>query len=94
MARREGSITQRTKGGYQLRYYGPPDSTGKRKQINETTRGTLKEAQALLRARLSSIENGGYVARDKETVAEFMDRWLNTYVVTNTFLRIQHGYKG
>jgi integrase len=94
MARREGSIKQRAKGGYQLRYYGPPDSTGMRKQVNETIKGTLKDANAVLRGRLTAIENGGYVASDKETVAQFMDRWMDTYAATNTTIRTQEGYKG
>ena len=53
MARREGSIKQRTKGSYQLRYYGPPDSKGNSKQINETVKGTLKDAQTVLRDRMT-----------------------------------------
>ena len=94
MTRREGSITQRARGAYQLRYYGPPDANGKRKQINETVRGNSKDAQAMLRDRLSAIENGGYIARDKETVAQFMGRWMGTYAATNTTVRTQEGYKG
>ena len=47
-----------------------------------------------MRERLAAIENGGYVARDKETVATFMDRWLETYAATNTTLRTQEGYRG
>ncbi len=89
-----GSIRQRSKGSWQLRFDAPPDGTGKRRFISETVKGTKKEAERALRDRLAAIENGGYVSKDKETVAQFMERWLATYVATNTFLRTQHGYRG
>lgn len=89
-----GSIRQRSKGTWQVRYDAPPDGTGKRRFLSETVKGTKKEAECVLRERLAAIENGGYVARDKETIAEFMARWLETYAATNTTLRTQHGYRG
>ena len=48
----------------------------------------------MLRERLATLETGGYVPKDKETVAQFMQRWLDTYAATNTRLRTQEGYKG
>ena len=93
-SRREGSITQRTKGSYQIRYYGPPDPAGKRKQATETVRGTKKDAERVLRERQLAIESGMFVAKDKETVSEFMQRWLDTYAATNTTLRTVYGYTG
>ena len=89
----KGSITQRSKGGWQLRFDGPADATGKRRQVNETVKGTKKEAERVLRERLNAAENGGCIARDKETVAQFMGRWLETYAATNTTVRTQHGYQ-
>ena len=67
-----GSIRQRYKGTWQLRYEGPEDATGKRSQVNETVQGTRKEADKVLRERLLAIETGNYVARSKETVGQFM----------------------
>src|SRR5919106_3989609 len=93
-SRREGSITQRSKGSWQIRFYGPPDANGKQKQVNETVRGLRKDAERVLRERLSAIENGGYVAKDKETVADFLKRWLWTYAATNTTHRTREGYQG
>ena len=89
-----GSIRQRSKGTWQLRYDAPPDGTGKRRFVSETVRGNKKDAERVLRERLASIENGGYVAKDKETVAQYMQRWLQTYAATNTTIRTQEGYKG
>jgi integrase len=57
-------------------------------------RGNKSAAEKLLRERLSAIENGHYVARDKETVADFLGRWLETYAATNTALRTREGYQG
>ena len=94
MTRREGSITQRSKGSWQARYYGPPDANGRQKQVNETVTGTKKEAERVLRERLATIENGGYVAKHKETVKGFLLGWLETYAATNVTLRTLHGYRG
>lgn len=90
----KGSLRQRSKGSWQLRYEAPEDGTGKRKYLSESVHGTKKHAESVLRERLSAIENGGYVPRDKETVAGFLERWLMTYAATNTTLRTQEGYRG
>lgn len=89
-----GSIRQRSKGTGELRYDAPPDGTGKRRYLSETVKGNKKEAERALRDWLAAIENGGYVTIDKETVAKFMQRWMETYVATNTTIRTQHGYQG
>ena len=95
MTRREGSITQRNKGSWQLRYYSPPDANGKQKRITETVKGRLKsDAEKVLRERLAAIENGGYVPQDKEKVADFLKRWLNIHAATNTTPKTREGYEG
>ena len=89
-----GSIKQRSKGSWRLRYEGPPDASGKRKQVSETVRGTKTEADSVLRDRLLSIEHGTYIPKVDETVHEFLARWLATYAASNTSLRTQQGYEG
>ena len=89
-----GSIQQRSKGSWFLRYDGLADATGRRKQVGETVRGTKAEAERVLRERLAAIENGAYVPKDKETVGQFLERWLDTYTATHTTLRTQEGYRG
>ena len=89
-----GSIRQRYKGTWQLRYEGPEDATGKRSQVNETVQGTRKEADKVLRERLLAIETGNYVARSKETVGQFMTSWLEGYAASHTTLRTLMGYRG
>ena len=89
-----GSIRQRSKGSWELHYDTPPDGTGRRSQRTETVRGSRRGAEKVLRERLTSIENGGYIPQDKETVTQFMQRWLDTYAATNTTIRTQQGYRG
>ena len=88
-----GSIRQRSKGTWQIRYEAPPDSNGYRKQVSETVRGTRKEAERVLREQLTQVESGGFVSTSNETVALFLDKWLHTYAATNTSLRTQAGYQ-
>ena len=38
-----GSIRQRSKGTWQLRYEAPPNGTGKRKYVSETVKGNKKD---------------------------------------------------
>lgn len=92
-SRREGTVTQRSKGSYQIRY-SVPESDGKRKQVNESVKGTKKDAEKALRERLASLDNGHYIDKCKETVSQFMSRWMETYAATNVTLRTAHGYEG
>ena len=92
-AKGSGSVRQRTQGNWQLRYDGPPDPSGKPTKIAETVRGSRRDAERVLRERVGAVENGCYVPRSTQSVAEFMRRWLDTYVATNTTLRTQQGYR-
>ena len=93
-SRRQGTVNQRYKGSWELKWYGPADQNGNQKRISETVRGTKKEAEKILRERLLSVDNGSFVDKSKETVSEFMNRWLETYAATNVTLRTAHGYEG
>ena len=93
-SRRQGTVNQRYKGSWELKWYGPADQNGNQKRISETVRGTKKEAEKILRERLLSVDNGSFVDKSKETVSEFMSRWLETYAATNVTLRTAHGYEG
>ncbi len=78
-----GSVTQRSAGSWQLRYYGPPDESGQTKQVNETVKGSRREAERTLRERLSAIENGSYITRQRETVGQFLARGWTPTVLTS-----------
>ena len=92
-SRRQGSIIQRARGSWQVRYYAPPNANGKQKRLTETVKGNKSAAEHILRDRLSAIENGRYVPKDKETLSQFLDRWMRTYVSTNCTLRTAQGYR-
>ena len=62
-----GSIRQRYAGTWQIRYSPPADGGGRRKFLTETVRGTKKEAQAVLRDRITALETGNYVEKARET---------------------------
>ena len=93
-SRRQGTVKQRHKGSWEIRYYGPADHNGKQKRIQETVRGTKKEAEKVLRERLSAIEDGSHIDKSKQTVSDFIDHWLVTYVATNCTARTASGYQG
>ena len=88
-----GSLRQRSKGSWEIRFDGPSDRPGRRKFLSETVRGTRRDAERVLRERLATIETGAYVPRQKETVAEFLEGWIDTYAITNTSPRTQQGYR-
>ena len=89
-----GNIRQRSKASWELHYDLPSDDTGRRHQRTETVRGTRRDAERVLRERLTALENGGYIPKDKETLGQFLQRWMETYAATNTTIRTQHGYQG
>ena len=92
-AKGAGSIRQRGKGSWQIRYDGHTDANGKITKLSEAVRGSRRDAEKALRERLGIVEDGSYVAKNKETTAEFLWRWIDTYAATNTSLRTQQGYK-
>lgn len=89
-----GTITQRSKGSWRIKFSLPANGEGRRKYFGETVRGTKAEAQSILRDRIKSVEMGEYVEKEKETVTEFMARWMATYAATNTTAKTQQGYSG
>ena len=93
-SRRQGTVNQRHKGSWEIRYYGPADQNGNQKRISETVKGAKKEAEKLLRDRLTAIEDGSHIDKSKQTVSDFIDHWLVTYVATNCTARTASGYQG
>jgi len=88
-----GSIRQRSSNSYSVRYYGPPDSNGRRKQVEESVKGTRKTAERVLRERLSALDTGDFITKKKATVKQFLDRWLEEYVTTNLSEKTEQGYR-
>ena len=88
-----GSLRQRSKGSWEIRFDGPSDRPGRRKFLSETVRGTRRDAERVLRERLAAIDTGAYVEKRRATVADFLEEWMDTYVATNTSPRTQQGYR-
>ena len=93
MARRQGTITQRYQGSWQIRY-SLVGSDNKRKQVSETIKGLKKDAEKLLRKRLSEIDSNRYVDKSKATVSQLMYRWMSEHVADNCTERTAQGYLG
>ena len=89
-----GSIRQRSKGSWELRYDGPRKTGGRRRYVSETVRGTKRDAERVLRDRLAALEAGAHVPKTRETVAEFMSTWMQNYAATNTLPSTRYGYQG
>ena len=80
----KGSIRRRGKTSWELRYDSPETINGKRKQITETVHGARRDAERTLREKLTTIEGGTFVTKSNQSLREFMEEWLSTYVATNT----------
>jgi integrase len=93
-AKGTGSVRERSKGRWEVRYDGPPDAAGTGPKVYESVHGSRRDAERVLRQRLGVVEDGNYVPGSKDTVAEFMARWFVTYASTNTAPSTQRGYEG
>jgi integrase len=92
----QGSIKKRLLEDGSVRYdvivdLGPDPVTNKRRQRKKTFT-TKREAQAGLTAWLASIDNGTAVERSRQTVAEMVEYWLDTYARPNTRPATLEGY--
>ena len=75
----KGRVTSRSPGSWTLIYDLPTEGTSKRKQKYETFKGiTKKQAEQKLRDRLTALDNGSYIPVARETVARFLEKWLET----------------
>jgi hypothetical protein len=88
-----GSIRQRFANSHSIRYYGLPGPDGKRTRVEETVKGTKKVAERLLRDRLSALDTGDFINKQKATVQQFFDQWLEVYGRTNLSEKTQQGYR-
>lgn len=82
----EGSIKQRADGLWEARISQPG---GKRKSFYGKTR---REAQDKLRAALRDVDAGVDLAAGRQTVAQFLDRWLAASVAPSVKARTHEGY--
>ena len=92
----QGSVRARDKAGkvWQLVYTTVPGSGKERRQAYETFHGTRQQAEQRLRTLLGLVDSGSHVSPSKETVAEFMEYWMQHYAEAETTQRTQYGYRG
>jgi integrase len=90
----EGHLRKRSDGSWTLVYELPRDPvTGKRRRKWETVHGTKKDAERLLRQRLSEIDDGAFIEPSKLTVAQFLEQWLKDYAATHVRPKTLEGYE-
>jgi len=87
-----GNITRRGKSSWRIKYdIGRDPVTGERQTRYITVRGTKKDAQRELTRILHEIDLGAHVDATKESVGEYLERWLRDYakgeVAPKTFER-------
>ncbi len=76
----KGNITRRGKSSWRIKYEIDRDPvTGKRQTRYITVRGTKKDAQRALTRVMHEIDAGAYIDATKESVGEYLDRWLRDY---------------
>ena len=66
--------------------------TGKRRQQWHTVKGTKRDAERALREIQSSMDKGTYAKPNRITLGEWLNQWLESYVVMNTTPRTYESY--
>ena len=78
MARKVGQIVGRGRSTWLVRVYNGCDpETKKRKYLNQTIRGGLRDAQAHLSKMLVERDRGRNLDSSKQTLNQYLDRWLD-----------------
>ncbi len=73
-----GQIINRGKRTWLVRVFMGRDGDGKRRYLNKTINGNKKDAQDWLSETLTKISTGAFIAPTRETVSEYLDKWLET----------------
>jgi integrase len=76
-----GSLRRRGLDAWELRVFvGTEPASGKKLYKYHTLHGTKKEAEREQNRIVREIETGSYVEPSRETVGQFLERWLRDYV--------------
>lgn len=93
-----GNIQKRKrKNGYawEITVEMPPDPiTKKRNRTTKTVRGTKKEAEQQMRQMIADVEKGYHVTNTKITVVEWVQTWLEVYIIPNVSPTTLSRYEG
>ncbi|MHC2019978.1 tyrosine-type recombinase/integrase [Methylobacterium sp. CM6247] len=72
----KGHIRERSPGRWAIILDAPDQDSGKRKRKWHSFAGTKREAQKECARLITEMQGGDYVEPGKETLAKFLDRWL------------------
>lgn len=90
----KGNLTRRGKSSWRLKFDAGVDSdTGKRITKYHTLHGTKAKAQEEAAKIIASTVTGSYVDHSRETVAEFISRWLKDWAAANTSNKTYQRYE-
>ena len=89
----KGSIRRRSKDSWELTIDLGRDENGKRQRKFVNVKGKKAEADRQLRELLAALDKGIPVDTSRLTVAQFLDRWYESYVVPHTRLKTIQSYE-
>jgi integrase len=87
----KGHIRERSHGHWAIILDARDPESGKRKRKWHSFRGTKREAQVECSKLIAAISGGTYVDPSRQTVAQFLDRWL-THMATQLSPRSHERY--
>lgn len=88
-----GQIIKRGENTWLVRVSLGSDSKGKRQYFNKTIRGTKKEAQKYLTAKLREKDLGVFIEPASIALDEHLDKWLKTVAKGRVRERTYQGYE-
>ncbi len=91
----KGHVRRRGEQSWELKFdLGRDPVTGRRRVRYQSFKGTKRKAEAELAKLLVQADGGNLVDASKETVAEFLDRWLRDWATINTSPKTTERYTG
>ena len=95
MARKVGQIVGRGRHTWLVRLYNGRDPENKkRKYLNQTIHGGLRDAQAHLNKMLGERDNGRNLDSSKQTLNQYLDRWLEVCAKPRLRAKSLQDYEG
>lgn len=75
--RKRGQIITKGKNNHLVRVYVGTDADGRRRYHSKVIRGTKKDALRYQTSVLSDLDRGTFIEPSKETLNDYLDRWLS-----------------
>jgi integrase len=88
-----GNIQKTGRNSYQVRIFLGKDATGRRVYSSKSIRGTRKEAEKFLQARMHEKETGRLCLPTAQTLNEHLDHWLERIVKFSVRKVTKEGYE-